>query len=328
MRAPIFISGIHKSGTTLLRSLLDDHPQLFVIPFETHYFQNFGQWVRNPYRKQNPVKLHVDEIINAFTKWIEHYNTTDNVLADSAIAGSIDPDIFKKSFSDQDESTSHKDRIELYFRSVARALGKPSDDQDKEFRFVEKSIENAEFSFAYQNLFPDAKFLHIIRNPYANIVSLRKFRMSGNKPYPLMHRMIETIRSNFYHLYQNSSFIRNFKLVKYEELVSEPEKIMRAVAEFLEIDYCESLLKPTVLGSDWHGNSTTGNKFKTVSADGLNKWQSEIKHPEVYYINRAVPFVFDDFGYTKIDDNAGFWLAIKEEPFRKYLANRLYRYYL
>ena len=37
---PIFISGFNKSGTTLLLSLLDYHPELVVIPEEFHYFQN------------------------------------------------------------------------------------------------------------------------------------------------------------------------------------------------------------------------------------------------------------------------------------------------
>ena len=34
----VFILGQHKSGSSLLRSLLDGHPDLFVIPVETHYF--------------------------------------------------------------------------------------------------------------------------------------------------------------------------------------------------------------------------------------------------------------------------------------------------
>ena len=36
--SPIFILGCTKSGTTLLRNLFDGHPDLFIIPFETHFF--------------------------------------------------------------------------------------------------------------------------------------------------------------------------------------------------------------------------------------------------------------------------------------------------
>jgi hypothetical protein len=42
MNQSIFILGAHKSGSSLLRSLLDGHPQLFAIPLETHLFQTAG----------------------------------------------------------------------------------------------------------------------------------------------------------------------------------------------------------------------------------------------------------------------------------------------
>ena len=37
---PVFISGYNKSGTTLFLSLLDNHPQLVVIPEELDFFEN------------------------------------------------------------------------------------------------------------------------------------------------------------------------------------------------------------------------------------------------------------------------------------------------
>ena len=51
---PVFILGSHKSGTSLLRSLLDSHPELYVIPFETHFMASLGRWVQYSYRRQTP----------------------------------------------------------------------------------------------------------------------------------------------------------------------------------------------------------------------------------------------------------------------------------
>ena len=64
-KAPIFILGSHKSGTSLLRSLLDGHPELYVIPFETHFMASLGRWIKYSYRKQAPLK---------------HENYADNLL--------------------------------------------------------------------------------------------------------------------------------------------------------------------------------------------------------------------------------------------------------
>ena len=50
---PIFIFGPHKSGTSLLRSLLDGHPDLFSIPIESHVFSGMGMGIRYEKKKQN-----------------------------------------------------------------------------------------------------------------------------------------------------------------------------------------------------------------------------------------------------------------------------------
>ncbi|MGE5223096.1 MAG: sulfotransferase, partial [Omnitrophica WOR_2 bacterium] len=38
---PVFICGHPKSGTSLLRSLLDSHPQVIVYPEETSFFRRY-----------------------------------------------------------------------------------------------------------------------------------------------------------------------------------------------------------------------------------------------------------------------------------------------
>ena len=42
LQRPVFICGHHRSGTTLLQELLDDHPQLAVLPVEVTYFASFA----------------------------------------------------------------------------------------------------------------------------------------------------------------------------------------------------------------------------------------------------------------------------------------------
>src|ERR1019366_2188590 len=69
---PIFVCGVHRSGTTLVRDLLDSHPALAVLPSEGTFFTNFErhlqrlrperwlpflacEWVR---RLANPIHQH------------------------------------------------------------------------------------------------------------------------------------------------------------------------------------------------------------------------------------------------------------------------------
>ncbi len=52
MKQPIFISGLRKSGTSMVKNLLDNHPALFMFPPNefhfftfTHYY-NLGNFLR------------------------------------------------------------------------------------------------------------------------------------------------------------------------------------------------------------------------------------------------------------------------------------------
>ncbi len=42
---PIFIFGCAKSGTKLMRNLFDWYAELFVVTFESHFFQNTGRGI-------------------------------------------------------------------------------------------------------------------------------------------------------------------------------------------------------------------------------------------------------------------------------------------
>ena len=68
MSRPIFLLGCHKSGTSLLRSLLDGHPDLFVIPIETHFFQATGHWTDYRMRRSWPKRMEREALITSHAK--------------------------------------------------------------------------------------------------------------------------------------------------------------------------------------------------------------------------------------------------------------------
>lgn len=61
VESPIFILGCHKSRTSLLRALFDGHDDLFVVPFETHFFQRTGHVIDYAFRKSAARRLSVEE---------------------------------------------------------------------------------------------------------------------------------------------------------------------------------------------------------------------------------------------------------------------------
>ena len=190
-------------------------------------------------------------------------------------------------------------------------------------RFVEKTVENAEFASLLKKIYPGAKFIHIVRNPYATVVSTRKFKtLHGH--YPYMGTILEALESSYYYAYQNPLCIEDYLVLRYEDLLLDTEVKMRQVASFLEIPFEEAMLTPTVMGKAWKGNSMSGQGFNGVSTYPLTAWKDQIRTLEIELVNVSLNHVLDKFNYEKIHSSSSPYLPAKGESVRKYFANRFY----
>jgi len=323
---PIFIVGAHKSGTTLLRCLMDNHPQLFAIPFETHPFQILGRWILYEYRKQEPITITKNEILKRAQQWIQKNNRRQEIMGDGFVKGHLDEELFDKTFSRKlSTQINPKSILSAYFSSIYQAVTSKENSNTK--RYVEKSVDNVEYAIDLAKYFPDAKFIHLVRNPYANVVSLRKFK-SRNFGAPLFFRLLDTLKTSYYFLHRNSNLITHYKIITYEELVMHPEKVIPTLCSFLNIKEDELLYQPTLLGKPWRGNSSRGEKHNKISSSSVDRFKNEIHPIEVYYVNRLFNSVIDRYDYEKIPYTGGFWKPLRGENMVRYLANRLYKYYL
>lgn len=316
---PIFILGAHKSGTTLLRNLLSGHPDLFVVPFESHFFPLADRNVDYEYRKNRAKGLSVEEMEANFKDWIKTQNEAVDPMGDTFVTGKLNTDTFNRSFS-LAESDSDKIRFEKYMSAIHECLGLGKLSSEK--RVVEKSVENAEFAVELSKLFPEARFIHIVRNPYSNFVSLRKYKSIG-VGYPLLNRMMKTFQNSFHFLLENPKTIAHYKVVRYEDILTETEQVMRQISEFLEIEFTETLLQPSHLGENWAGNSTTGKGFNGVSDVNVDKWKSEIEAIEVQMINEISGKVFNQFSYAIHSVRGSMWSRCRGETAMRYIYNRL-----
>ncbi|NHZ84676.1 MAG: hypothetical protein GWP19_02210, partial [Planctomycetia bacterium] len=312
---PIFIAGAHKSGTSLLRSLLDGHSSIYAIPIETHYFQLVKFWVDNEYRKQFPKILSNEQLILRFINWIDKSNKSKDKLSDSITMNVFDLKKFKKIISKCEKDDSDKIRIQKYFAAIY--YSQFSKQIPANIRIVEKSVENAEFAVDLAQYFPNAKFIHILRNPYSNFVSLRKYK-SIKFGYPIMRRIIRTLYNNYYFLSHNKRRINNYYVLKYEDLVSDPRREIERLCNFLNLTFEEILLTPTSLGKLWAGNSTSGTQFWGIDTSTLNHWKSNISDFEVCYINKLFTHVFEEYDYPLIEYNKlKYWLPNSGEDLKR-----------
>jgi len=322
MQNMLFIIGMHKSGSSLLRSLFDSNSNLFTIPIETHFAKLLGYWISYNLRGQKYKKVSSERFKENCIEYVKEVNMLDKKsfnYTDNNLHQNFDIKLFEeylKSISSKSES----ELIVHYFKALYYSLYKK--ELEKETLIIEKSVENAEFVIDLKKLFPTSKFIHIIRNPYSNIVSLRKYLSRKDKKYPFLKSACFSLKNNWYFLEKNKKIIENdYKIIRYEDLITDTEKVMKGACEFLNIPFEDNFLIPTQMGDLWQGNSTRNIKYKSVSSANLNLWKEDITPLEISLINKIFGENLKKYDYDYVPSQ-NIKKRIKKESIIKYFANR------
>lgn len=315
---PIFILGCHKSGTSLLRSLFDGHPEVIVFPKETHFFQYGGYGTIYPLRKAWPDGENKNIFIESLVKGVISENYGDDPYSDNPGFKGYNIDRFRETLLQLPLETPSQ-RIESYFKSLYKSMTGLNLPEDK--RILEKSVESAEHVPWLRMIYPKCQFIHIVRNPYATLTSLVLSKKRSGR-YPLMRPLIESLYHSTFHLFQNRQLVDEYMVVRYEDLISDPKEFMKKIALFLNINYDSILLEPTINGIPWTGNSSTNVKFDGIINTTSEKWMSEINSVEINLVNQYLKPLLAEYEYKQLNVKRKAIWPVKGEGVKTYLRNR------
>jgi hypothetical protein len=314
-----FIAGAAKSGTTLLVSLLDSHPELLVMPQDTAYFAT----VLTKYR-ENGRRAQFDYLTNE--SW------TNVLFGKQAKRGNQDYAGFpKKEFLETferiafDPQNAERDLLVLMMEAYANVVGIPL---DRVRRWVEKTPANRNYVPEIFARFPHAKLLLTMRDPRALLaaqIALEKTRKTKRFSvyYVITHwrtaaKLAKKILND-----ETPGLV-----VKYEELACEPLASMQQVCEYLEISFDPKVvLNPTKVGQSWGGNSAAGVRFSEISAEPVKRWQKELSDDEIGWVEWHCRDLMRDFGYEpRLNERAlrHFIKPIRGERPKEFLKSRAY----
>ncbi len=321
----IFICGSHKSGTTLLKSLFDGHKDIFAIPFETHIIKALGKWVYYPLNKQKPIDRDLDQVKE---KLIEHV-AVFNAIENDEMGGVGNMNLFEKFDLEFIKNYLDKDYMSIpeliidYFKAIYLSMKNGKRVWDKSI-IVEKTVGQSEYAVFLKKMFPKAKFIHILRNPYSNLVSIRRYSEARLGTYPPIYPIIDALEFSTYMLEKNKDLMNeDYSVIKYENLLMEPEKTIQDLCYFLGVEFSPILMKPTVNGEPWVGNSSRGEKFRGIEPSNLDKWKKEITSLEIEWINLRLRHVLEDNGYPIIGNRKSPWRRMKGERLKTFFVNRM-----
>jgi hypothetical protein len=205
-----FIVGSPRSGTTLLRLMLDSHPQL-AIPPETGFLPRaLGSLFGNDERQRQSFREALMSFPPEAPGWRDF---------------GIEPDAFMNEL--QTITPFHvDDAIRCFYRMYAARFRKD--------RWGDKTPSYGRHLRAIQQVLPEACFIHLIRDGRDVALSLRELWFS---PGTDMATLARAWRRDICATRRQSLGCQRYLELRYETLVLEPETCLREICDFIEIDY-------------------------------------------------------------------------------------------
>lgn len=199
-KEPFFIVGCVRSGTTLLRDLLKQHPNLN-CPEETHFFR----W-SDPFG----------------TKAYEKNYTSKELFKQHRMFDSVDNFGF---FYTLQKGGNRKELMHHYMRLFLEA------NEGEGGRWFDKTPQNVYGLLLISGMYPEAKFIHVHRHPYNVITSLKKGRVL--KQQELRGAINFWVESLTILKEYKRGFPHRLLEVSYEKLTSETTESVKQILNFI-----------------------------------------------------------------------------------------------
>ena len=216
-------------------------------------------------------------------------------------------------------STIDNFSIKHILESIMTNLQKYFYTENKPKVWIEKTTSTELYALDLKEIFPNAKFIHLIRDPRDNWASLKsgwedKYNKYNDDLNRLMQSLIERGKLGLEFAKSNHEILGDncYKIVKYEDLTTNPEKVMSELSEFVGIEFSDNLLYPTRLGVSWAGNNFDGAKFKKASSENVNRWKERISIEEVNLIEFHFENIMNYFNYSLVSSTRERVHAAKE----------------
>jgi len=264
---PVFIVGVPRSGTTLLRMMLDSHPSL-AIPPETHFLIDL--FLDN--RATEITRDTFIETILMCPRWNDFC---------------LSPQHLRESIMNV-EPFSIGAGVTCFYRLYASRFNKP--------RWGDKTPHYNLLINELSKEIPGIKFIHVVRDGRDVFLSLKstwfgKMVSARQHAYYWRRNIVYTERLGIAN--------KNLLQIRYEDLVTDSVSILRRICEFIHLDYTGDMMNYFTrsrhrLGELSHLETQSGESISpddrvaihqsTMSPPNLTsvgRWRNEMSHADL-----------------------------------------------
>lgn len=292
-----FVVGRPRSGTTLLRTLFDAHPNVLVPPE--------CQFIINLYPKYGKVTNWSKKNLESFYKELIRQWLFD--------FWPIDRKKLHKTLMQCEGEINYGTICKLVYREYQSMF-----DHDIIYAIGDKNPGYTIYTEKLLKIFPEAKFIHIIRDYRDNFLSIK------NVDFELPFISLTTAKWKI--------FLKRFRKaaeqnpgthfeIRYEDLVAEPEKQFKILCEFLGLPY-------STIPFSFHSKSDAAYKmypkeilnkyqaslFKKISTDKIGLWKSQLSEIEVKCGDATAGKYAGLAGYDRLYAKTSPWIRLRILP--------------
>lgn len=280
-----FILGNPRSGTSLFRLMLNAHNKAIAPPecgFMQWWYEKYFNWeIKDNF--SNRLNQFIEDLFSS--KKIESWNLDKMDLKEF---------IQKQNPNNYNELTACVYLAYGNKRSVADVL-------------IDKNNYYIKHLDLLTKIWPSAKFIHLVRDGRDVVCSYRELNKLNTKSdfKPILPEKIEDIAKewteNNIHISQLSNTYK-YTLVRYEDLLENPEFSLEKVCNFLDIDFDTQMLKYYELKEDFliEPKETLDWKKKTQEKPDLKRigqYYSVLNNEEVQDFERIAKQQLEEYGY-------------------------------
>ncbi len=297
-RPPIFVVGASRSGTNLLRALLNAHSQIWVSG-ETHYFDDLRPRLpgAGTARLEGPDRERCERYFLAIS------HRAFGQKGDPA-ASRIDRAELRRLAGELDGTGDAY--FEALCRLRARHHGKP--------HWAEKTPRHVYRIDDMLEAFPGAQVVCLVRDPRAVIASYRDWHAAGARRGVEEHDELAADRRRTRGSYnivlqcllwrgvvqashdaQHRHGPDRVRIQRFEELAAEPEASVRGLCGWLGLDYEPAMLEIPVVNSSY----ATSGRPEGVSREPVERWRTRLSPNEIGIVQSCCGRLMDELGYGK-----------------------------
>ena len=200
-----FVVGVARSGTTLLRLMLDAHPRM-AIPPETHFIPKLVKALEEQPGDPHEVAF---ELITTHRRWPDF---------------GLDADELRERFDRIDPLTAG-DAMRGFYGLYAEHQGKP--------RWGDKSPSYVRRMRRVASALPEAHFIHLVRDGRDAALSQVEVDFGAETVAEAAEQWADGIAK----ARRQAKRVDHYMELRYEDLVAEPEPGLQRVCEFIDLEW-------------------------------------------------------------------------------------------